>query len=220
MDKPINIVLRYIAIVALPTIVIVGANVMWHRIAEAEVEVLEQDILVYNLEQSQEITVLEGSKIIRVDVPPTLPPPTVSTVLAPTSTPIQEPTIEPQLYARLSHYWPALGGTNCHPANWNGTECTTLLTDGKQWQHWYYWATNINATACPREFKLGTVFAIEGFGEYTCIDRGGAINILPDATFYLDLLTPDQPYVHKGDIVRDKFSPSGSWVVRVSIVDK
>ena len=39
----------------------------------------------------------------------TLPPPKVSTVLPPTSTPIPTPTEEPILRARLSHYWPAWG---------------------------------------------------------------------------------------------------------------
>ena len=152
----------------------------------------------------------------------TLPNPTVSTTLPePTTIPTTIPTLAPtpaeKLYARLSHYFPEWGGTNCHPANWNGTYCSSNLTNGKYYEHWSYWAER-QSTACPKEYPLGTIFRIDGFGDYECVDRGGSINVLPDQTFFLDLLTPDMPYVHKGDIVTDKYSPAGSYVVEVSIV--
>jgi len=152
---------------------------------------------------------------------PTLPNPYIDVQIN-TPLPIPTPTAEPEvvdLRARLSHYYPAWGGANCHPANWNGTECTALLTNGQAgyWQHWSYYEDW--GTACPREFKLGTRFSIEGFGTWTCVDRGGAIQMLPDGTFFLDLLTKEQPYVRGGEVVRDKFSPAGSYVVTVTLLD-
>ena len=152
---------------------------------------------------------------------PTLIAPAVSIVLAPTKTP-EPPTATPApiLRARLSHYWPPLGPPSCAEPNWSNGECTATLTDGKQWQHWSYWSGV--GTACPKEFERGTVFRInEGshVGDYICIDRGGAINMLYDSTFYLDLLSPEQPFVSGGDIIRDKHSPHGSFVVTVTIVE-
>ena len=149
----------------------------------------------------------------------TLPNPAVSTVM-PTITPTIVPTATnaPQLRARLSHYWPAWGPPNCIGINWDGVTCASLLTDSKQWQHWSYYADK-QSTACPKEFKLGTIFRIEGYGDYKCVDRGGAINILPDGTFFLDLMTPHIPYIKGGEVVRDQYSPMGSYVVNVSIVE-
>ena len=153
-----------------------------------------------------------------IDPTSTLPNPTVSTTLPePTTAPTPEPTLAPQLMARISHYFPPLGPPNCIGINWDGQHCSSMLTNGKYYAHWSHWAEQ-NSTACPKEFKLGTVFRIDGFGDYECVDRGGAINVLPDQTFFLDLLTPHMPYVHKGDIVTDRFSPSGSYVVKVEIV--
>ena len=148
----------------------------------------------------------------------TLPAPAVSTVLPPTVAPT--PTAEPVLKARLSHYWPAFGPPNCHPDNWTGTECTTMLSDGRIWEHWTYWIDI--GIACPVRFDIGTKIAIEGFGTgiWTCVDRGGAISTLPDGTFFLDLLTREQPYVSPDEatIARDIHSPHGNYIVRVRIV--
>ena len=159
-------------------------------------------------------------EIIEVVKVVTMPPPGVTVKYAPTSTPEPIPTIPttaPVLRARLSHYWPKWGPPNCHSANWDGEACNATLTDGKQWQHWSYW-TNVG-TACPREFERGTVFRVPGFGDYICIDRGGAINMLPDGTFFLDLLTSEQPYIPDGEIIRDEYSPSGAYVVTVTTLD-
>ena len=150
----------------------------------------------------------------------TLPNPAVSTTLPPptvTPEPTATATEVPKLRARLSHYWPKWGGPNCHSANWDGEACNAVLTDGKQWQHWSYWA-NVG-TACPREFERGTVFRIPEFGDYICIDRGGAINMLPDGTFFLDLLTSTQPYIPDGEVIRDKYSPGGAYVVEVEVLE-
>jgi hypothetical protein len=169
---------------------------------------VEAQIPAQTLDEQQLIQILPGSRVIIWDKPYV---PTEEMV------PKQEPTAPPILRARLSHYWPEWGPPNCHAANWTGEECTALLTDGKQWQHWTYWAGR--GTACPREFKRGTVFRIPEFGDYICIDRGGAINRLEDGTFFLDLLTATQPYVPGGEVVRDQYSPRGSFVVAVTIVE-
>jgi hypothetical protein len=158
-------------------------------------------------------------------VPPTLPPPKVSTGKMPTSTAVPVPTptapAEPELRARLSHYWPAWGGSNCHPANWDGINCNALLSDGETWEHWSYFAEW--GMACPIQYELGTQFKIEGFGTgvWTCVDRGGAIAVLPDGTFFVDLLTRDQPYIPPGEaeVIYDDYSPSGSYVVTVTIME-
>ena len=155
----------------------------------------------------------------------TLPAPKAVTVIAPTATIVPTaaptPTAEPVLRARLSHYFPAWGGTNCFPANWDGVNCNTMLTDGRTWEHWSYWE-NIGV-ACPARYALGTKFKIDGFGSgiWSCVDRGGAINTLPDGTFFLDLLTREQPYIppSEADVIYDEFSPQGSLVVTVTIMD-
>ena len=162
-------------------------------------------------------TFAQATPVVVVATPTaTLPPPNVSTVIVPTATTMPTVTSAPVLRARLSHYWPQWGPPNCHSANWDGNKCEALLTDGKQWQHWSYWTGR--GTACPREFERGTVFRIPDFGDFICIDRGGAINMLPDGTFFLDLLTTTQPYVAGGTVIRDEFSPSGSYVVIVTVV--
>ena len=163
---------------------------------------------------------VSGLFAVPQEIPPmlptiTLPAPAVSTVLPPTVAPT--PTAEPVLKARLSHYWPAFGPPNCHPDNWTGTECTTMLSDGRNWEHWTYWVDI--GIACPVRFDIGTKIAIEGFGTgiWTCVDRGGAISTLPDGTFFLDLLTRQQPYVSPDEatIVRDIYSPHGNYIVIV-----
>jgi hypothetical protein len=88
-------------------------------------------------------------------------------------------------------------------------------------EHWSYWE-NIGL-ACPAHFDIGTKFKIEGFGSgvWSCVDRGGAIKLLPDGTFFLDLLTREQPYVRPAEAatVYDDYSPYGSYIVEVTILD-
>jgi len=185
---------------------------------ESNIIELEHDMPVISPDGQRVYVVLAGSRVTMGEA--TLANPYIDiqydTPVPPTPTVVPTATAE-VLMARLSHYYPNWGGTNCHPANWNGTECTALLTDGKQWQHWSYWEGW--GTACPREFQLGTKFNVPNFGVYTCIDRGGAINILEeDGTFFLDLLTKDQPYISGGEVVRDKYSPAGSFLIEVQVV--
>ena len=162
----------------------------------------------------------------------TLLPPAVSTVVAPTATattaptPTPTPTAEPELRARLSHYWPAWGPPSCG-STWDGINCNALLSDGEVYENWSYFAEW--GMACPIQYELGTKFKIEGFGTgvWTCVDRGGAISVLPDIgdgngpTFFLDLMSREQPYIPPGEaeVIYDDYSPSGSYVVTVTIME-
>jgi len=160
-------------------------------------------------------------EIIEVVKVVTMPAPGVTVEYAPTITP--EPMLPPPpvLRARLSHYFPAWGPPNCHPSTWDGVTCSSFLSDGRTMEHWSYWE-NIGL-ACPAHFDIGTKFKIEGFGSgvWSCVDRGGAIELLPDGTFFLDLLTRAQPYVRPAEAVTvyDDYSPYGSYIVEVTILD-
>ena len=221
-DNLVHICLRYIAIVVLPVAVTLTAAWVWNKTFNPQ-EKVDTEMQVLSLDQQQVITIHAGAKITRQDIPPTLPNPTVSTTLPePTTVPTIEPTLAPQLMARISHYNPRLLGVNCHPDNILNGECTSWLSDGAgSWAHWSFYENW--GLACPKTYSLGTKFAIEHFpsssqdGYWTCVDRGTLISVLPDS-IRLDLLTPNMPYVHQGDIVKDKWSPSGSYVVKVEIV--
>ena len=136
-------------------------------------------------------------------------------------TPTVEPTVEPQLRARLSYYWPPNLGPNCHPDNVVNGECTSWLTDGSgRWHHWSWWHEKYATVACPSEFPLGTKFYIpELKNTYLCIDRGGLIHRLDDGSFRLDLLQREPPWIKGGRIVRDRWSPAGAFLVDVIIVE-
>ena len=157
------------------------------------------------------------------DDPRLLPPPAVVievpvTVVVPVT---PHPTAIPELLARVSSYWPGSLGPNCHPEIIVNGECTTWLTDGHEWRHWSWWATKHNGTACPAEFPLGTQFDLgEDLGTWVCIDRGGAIEFITEngeTTFFLDLLSPEVPYIPGARVIKDKYSPSGHYVVPVTV---
>ena len=112
------------------------------------------------------------------------------------------------LKLRLSYYWPAWGGTNCFPTNFKDGHCTSWIY-GK---HWYEWRDI--GMACSPKIKLGTKIYIEELKKtLMCVDRGGAIEDLPDGTSFVDLLQAEHPYVYKGVVVKDKWCPSGCFVV-------
>ena len=112
------------------------------------------------------------------------------------------------LKLRLSYYWPAWGGTNCFPTNFKDGHCTSWIY-GK---HWYEWRDI--GMACSPKIKLGTKIYIEELKKtFMCVDRGGAIEDLPDGTSFVDLLQTEHPYVYKGVVVKDKWCPSGCFVV-------
>ena len=138
----------------------------------------------------------------------------------PTTVPTAEPTTEPQLRARLSYYWPPNLGPNCHPDNVVDGQCTSWLTDGHRWHHWSWWHEKYATVACPSEFPLGTKFYIPALkNTYLCIDRGGAVYTIEyDGRVRLDILQRDPVWVADGEVVRDKFSPAGSYIVDVEVV--
>ena len=134
--------------------------------------------------------------------------------------PTPEPTAEPQLRARLRYYWPPNLGPNCHPDNVVDGQCTSWLTDGKRWHPWSWWHEKYATVACPREYPLGTKFYIPALTTtYLCIDRGGAVYTIEyDGSVRLDILQRDPIWVPDGEVVRDKFSPAGSYIVDFVIV--
>ena len=99
-----------------------------------------------------------------------------------TATP-QQPTTY-QIVAKMSYYWPPLGGINA--------DHDMLHTaDGSNWRKLYN--EGIKILACPPEFPIGTKFYIRG-DEWICKDRGGAIVRNPDNSYWLDLLADTMPY--------------------------
>lgn len=147
-------------------------------------------------------------------------PPTATTVPTLVPTPTAEPTIEPtpsgRTYRlRLSHYWPALGGTNCHAAEWVDGECKTQLA-GKPWQQW----AGIGA-ACPKEIPTGTEISIPDLGRSViCVDQGGAIEVVPDGSFFIDLIQREAPYLPGVEVIKDLYCPQTCFVVDGLVIPK
>lgn len=116
---------------------------------------------------------------------------------------------------RLSYYWPPLGGTNCHPNNWvpnaDGARspdgylgrCVSLLM-GENWRTW----DRIGA-ACPPSIPLRSRIWIDGLQKsFYCVDRGGAVEDLPDGTRFIDILQDFAPWYPKASKIKDKYCPS------------
>lgn len=147
-------------------------------------------------------------------------PPTATTVPTQVPTPTAEPTIEPtpigRIYRlRLSHYWPALGGTNCHASEWVDGECKTQLV-GKPWQEW----AGIGA-ACPKEIPSGTEISIPDLGRSViCVDKGGAIESVADGSFFIDLIQKGGFYLPDAEVIKDLFCPQSCFVVDGLVIPK
>lgn len=95
--------------------------------------------------------------------------------------------------AKISHYNPALGGTNC--AKFVNGVCVSPLANGEKWED------NMDVScACPKEYPFGTVFVVNG-KDWICKDRGGKIVKESDSIIWLDLLTKTAP-VPYGTIVK------------------
>ncbi len=121
---------------------------------------------------------------------------------------------------RVSYYYPALGGTNCYPANWVrdlthplGGVCKSKLL-GAPWSDWM----NVGA-ACPPSIALRQRVHIEALNRsYYCVDRGGAIQDLYDGSKFIDLLLPEPPWWADAEVITDYLCPSGcltskAWIV-------
>ena len=96
------------------------------------------------------------------------------------------------IQARLSHYWPPLGGTNC--ARFIDGYCVSRTASGERWEDW----VGIGA-ACPPEMPFWTQFRLPGGELFTCVDRGGMI-VAEGGIPWLDLLV-ESPPVEYGTVV-------------------
>ena len=120
----------------------------------------------------------------------------------------------------VSYYWPALGGTNCWPANWikdkahpMGGVCRTSLL-GAPWSDWVG-----TGAACPPSIKLRQRIHIESLNRsYYCVDRGGAIQDLYDGTKFIDLLIPAMVWWPNAEVITDHLCPSGCMTSKAWIV--
>jgi hypothetical protein len=92
---------------------------------------------------------------------------------------------------RYSHYWPALGGTNC--GHFVNGECVSRMASGKRWQDWIG-----RACACPPEYPFGTRIEVAG-QQWICLDRGGKVQFRDGAPF-IDFLEP-HPQAGHGTII-------------------
>jgi len=82
---------------------------------------------------------------------------------------VKEPIKDAKLIsARLSHYWPPLGGTNC--SRYVGGQCISKMASGEAWQDWVG-----KAVACPIGYPFWTKIILPGGEEFYCLDRGGGI---------------------------------------------
>ncbi|MGH2544549.1 MAG: hypothetical protein ACRDIB_17290 [Ardenticatenaceae bacterium] len=88
--------------------------------------------------------------------------------------------------ARLSHYWPPLGGPNC--ARFIAGKCASRMASGERWEDWIG-----RAAACPPEVPFWTTVILPGGERFVCLDRGSRIITEADGTLWLDLLVEHPP---------------------------
>ena len=95
------------------------------------------------------------------------------------------PLLGERVTAKISHYWPPLGGQNCSKFVAEG--CVARMANGQRWQDWID-----RAVACPAELPFGT--KVYAFGqEWVCQDRGGMIVREADNVYWFDFLTEKSP---------------------------
>ena len=95
--------------------------------------------------------------------------------------------------AKMSHYWPPLGGVNC--AVFAGGECMSTMADGTPWQQGIG-----TAAGCPREIPFGTRIRLPDGSVWTCQDRGSKVVTEYNGTIWLDLLEETARYDY-GEVV-------------------
>lgn len=106
--------------------------------------------------------------------------------------------------ARISHYWPPLGGVNC--ARFSNGQCWSATASGAPWQDWVD-----RGAACVPEWPFGTVVVLPGGERFTCVDRGGKVVTNADGVPWIDLLVEVAPVPYGTDVpVRVIFPPAAS----------
>lgn len=94
------------------------------------------------------------------------------------------PLLGERVTAKVSHYWPPLGGYNC--SKFTAGKCVARMASGLRWQDWVD-----RAVACPAELPFGT--KVYAFGqEWICQDRGGMI-VREGSVYWFDFLTEKSP---------------------------
>lgn len=99
--------------------------------------------------------------------------------------------------ARISHYWPPYGGTNC--ATFVDNQCISATRSGEPWKNW-----TDRGAACQLE-DLGDYYLVEG-RFWKCVDTGGGIVRNSDGTRWIDLMTKHPPVPYGTDVWAIKFN--------------
>lgn len=143
-------------------------------------------------EPTPDIT-METPVVVQTVTP--FPTPTPNTQFSAGGRIVGIPTARPDVYVRtgqtikirVSYYYPPLGGINCWTWDEVTERCVSTMANGEPWENYIG-----EAIACPPELPLGTVLEIEG-NIYTCRDRGGAIILNKDGTYWIDFLADHLP---------------------------
>lgn len=88
--------------------------------------------------------------------------------------------------AKISHYWPPLGGVNC--ADFRNGQCVSSMASGLPW-----WAWVGRAAACPAELPFWTTVTLPGGEIFVCLDRGSKVVTTAAGEIWLDLLLERAP---------------------------
>lgn len=107
-------------------------------------------------------------------------------MIKPTNTPNSDIVSGLGIKARISHYWPPLGGVNC--SRFIDGVCLSKMSSGQRWQSWID-----RGCACPKEYPFGTRFKLPDGSTWTCEDRGSAI-VNQAGIIWLDLLQQKASY--------------------------
>jgi len=135
-----------------------------------------------------EVTSEVGLELIQTPTPQSTPTPIqiildIATAVPPT------PSQDDIQFFKLSFYDPAIGrfypeiaSVNCAVWDPAAQECRSLMSNGDTFMNWYG-----RGVACPPPMQLGDVVRVvyppQLVGDWTCVDRGGAI-----VNGYLDFL--------------------------------
>ena len=122
---------------------------------------------------------------------------TPAAIITPSPTPpvSPAPTSELLLFG-YSYYFPDLGGTNCHPANWDGASCANTTASGAGWREYIGRGVAIHQSMIEK-YPYGTIFRVLSpqsiAGDYTVIDLCAGC-IRPDAPdmMWIDFLDDSQ----------------------------